>query len=101
MQTGHRGRRPGLLTRDVLTARNLAFDKTTLTVPAGATVALTFINDDAGVQHNFALYTDSSATTPIFQGRDRDRADHDGLHLHRAGDARGRTSSGATSTRRP
>jgi plastocyanin len=53
---------------DVLTARNLAFDKTTFTVPAGATVALTFINDDPGVQHNFALYTDSTATTPIFRG---------------------------------
>jgi plastocyanin len=53
---------------DVLTARNIAFDKTTLTVPAGATVALTFVNDDAGVPHNFALYTDSSATTAIFKG---------------------------------
>ena len=53
---------------DILTARNMAFDKTTFTVPAGAMVALTFINDDAGVQHNFALYTDSSAATPIFRG---------------------------------
>jgi len=53
---------------DTLTARNLAFDKSTITVPAGATVALAFINDDAGVPHNFAVYTDSSATTAIFRG---------------------------------
>ena len=53
---------------DLLTARNNAFDKTSFTVPAGATVSLSFINDDPGVQHNFALYTDASATTPIFQG---------------------------------
>lgn len=53
---------------DLLTARNNAFDKTSFTVPAGATVALSFINDDPGVQHNFALYTDASATTAIFQG---------------------------------
>jgi plastocyanin len=53
---------------DVLTARNFAFDKTSFTVPAGATVILTFINDDAGVPHNFALYTSSAATTPLFQG---------------------------------
>lgn len=53
---------------DVLTARNLAFDKASFTVPAGATVAMTFINDDPGVPHNFALYTDSSATTAVFKG---------------------------------
>ncbi len=53
---------------DLLTARNNAFDKSSFTVPAGATVALSFINDDPGVQHNFALYTDASATTAIFRG---------------------------------
>lgn len=51
-----------------LTARDLAFDTSTLSAPAGSTVALTFVNDDAGVPHNFALYTDSSASTSIFIG---------------------------------
>jgi plastocyanin len=51
-----------------LTARNIAFDTGTLSAPAGSTVALTFVNDDAGVPHNFALYTDSSASVQIFTG---------------------------------
>jgi plastocyanin len=51
-----------------LTARDIAFDQSTLAAPAGSTVALTFVNDDAGVPHNFALYTDSTAATPVFIG---------------------------------
>ena len=51
-----------------LTARDIAFDKSTLSAPAPATVALTFINQDAGIPHNFALYTDASASTTIFKG---------------------------------
>jgi plastocyanin len=51
-----------------LTAKNIAFDRSTLSAPAGSTVALTFVNDDAGVPHNFALYTDATTATPIFQG---------------------------------
>jgi plastocyanin len=51
-----------------LTAKNITFDTKTITVPAGSTVVMTFINDDAGIPHNFALYTDSSATTRIFAG---------------------------------
>jgi plastocyanin len=31
-------------------------------------VTITFTNNDAGVPHNFALYTDSSAATNIFRG---------------------------------
>jgi plastocyanin len=40
----------------------------TISVPAGSTVVMTFINNDANVPHNFALYTDSKATTRIFAG---------------------------------
>ena len=36
-------------------AANLAFDKSVLRVPAGATVTATLQNDDAGVQHNLAF----------------------------------------------
>ncbi|OGO07454.1 MAG: hypothetical protein A2Y92_02725 [Chloroflexi bacterium RBG_13_57_8] len=45
----------------------MAFDKQTITVPAGASVTMNFVNEDS-VPHNFALYTDSSAATPIFVG---------------------------------
>lgn len=51
-----------------LIARNIAFDKSTITVPAGATVVMTFDNQDSGTTHNFALYTDSTAKTKIFAG---------------------------------
>src|SRR5512136_67218 len=37
-----------------LIARNIAFDKSTITVPAGATVVMTFDNQDSGTTHNFA-----------------------------------------------
>ena len=50
-----------------LTVRNTAFDRTSLTVPAGARVALSFTNAES-MPHNFALYTDSSASTEIFIG---------------------------------
>jgi plastocyanin len=51
-----------------LTAQNMAFDKSTITVPAGAGVTMTFTNKDS-IPHNFALYTDSSARTSIFVGQ--------------------------------
>jgi len=51
-----------------LTAQNMKFDKSTITVPAGSAVTITFTNNDSGVPHNFALYTDASAATAIFRG---------------------------------
>jgi plastocyanin len=51
-----------------LVAQNFAFDKSTITVPRGASVTINFNNKDPGVLHNFAAYTDSSASTKIFQG---------------------------------
>jgi plastocyanin len=50
-----------------LTAQGLAFDKSQMTVPIGATVTINFNNLDS-VQHNFALYQTSAATDPIFVG---------------------------------
>jgi len=49
-----------------LTCQNIAFDKPTLTAPTGSHVVMTFVNNDGSVAHNFALYTDSSATKKIF-----------------------------------
>ncbi|MEN6342251.1 MAG: PQQ-dependent sugar dehydrogenase [Methanospirillum sp.] len=52
-----------------LTAKNIAFSTNSITVPAGSTVTLTFVNNDSGVPHNFAVYTDASAATSIFRGQ--------------------------------
>ena len=51
-----------------LVAKNIAFDKSQITVPAGSHVTIHFDNQDTGIPHNFALYTDSHATTRIFVG---------------------------------
>jgi plastocyanin len=57
----------GAVTID-LVAKNIAFDKSTITVPAGSQVTVNFDNEDSGIPHNFAVYTNSQATTPIFKG---------------------------------
>ncbi len=51
-----------------LTAKNVAFDKSTITVAAGQPVQIKFDNQDAGVLHNFSVYTNKSASQKIFQG---------------------------------
>jgi Copper binding proteins, plastocyanin/azurin family. len=51
-----------------LQARNNAFNRTTLTVPAGATVIVHFDNQDPGIPHNLAVYTSSQAATTLFKG---------------------------------
>jgi plastocyanin len=40
----------------------------TITVPAGKSITVNFDNQDSGIPHNFAVYTNSSATSPIFVG---------------------------------
>lgn len=40
-------------TEVTLTAKNIAFDKTELEVPAGQEVTVTFVNDDGATPHNF------------------------------------------------
>ena len=59
---------PGQSVTINLTAKSMSFDKSTITVPAGASVTMNFDNKDS-IPHNFALYTDSSARTPIFIGQ--------------------------------
>jgi plastocyanin len=49
-----------------ITAKGQLFDKRTLTAAAGQPVVLQFDNQDAGTIHNFALYTNRSATTKIY-----------------------------------
>ena len=81
-----------------LTAQGLAFDKSSITVPAGAQVTVTFNNMDAGVPHNFAVYTDASASTAIFTGPVV-TGPTTTTYTFTAPSTPGRTSSGAISTR--
>ncbi len=48
--------------------RVLGFDTQSLTVPADMPLTVEFDNPDAGVQHNFAIYTSSDLATALFQG---------------------------------
>lgn len=50
-----------------LTAENLAFDRSSLRLPAGAVVALTFDNRDPGILHNVAIYPVGGGD-PVFRG---------------------------------
>ena len=51
-----------------LEASGIAFDTAEIPVRSGGKVEVQFQNQDAGVPHNFSVYTDDSATQPIFQG---------------------------------
>jgi len=51
-----------------LTAQNVTFSLSTITVPAGAHVVVNFTNQDA-MPHDLAVYTDSSARQVIFRGQ--------------------------------
>ena len=56
---------PGTLS---LTARNLSFDKRSLTALPNTQTKLQFTNEDGGVLHNFAIYTNNRATSKVFVG---------------------------------
>jgi Copper binding proteins, plastocyanin/azurin family. len=49
-------------------AANVAFDTNCLAVAAGKPFKIVLDNQDAGVPHNVAIYTDSSASTALFTG---------------------------------
>jgi plastocyanin len=51
-----------------LTAKNIAFNTSTITVPASANVTVNFDNQDSGIPHNFAVYETSAAQSVIFKG---------------------------------
>ncbi len=67
-QRSPRQRLPASTRRSTSRPRTSRSTWTTITVQAGALVTVNFNNMDAGVLHNVAVYTDSSAATPIFQG---------------------------------
>lgn len=51
-----------------IVARDLKFDKRSITASADASVTVTLDNQDAGVLHNIAFYTNSRATDKIAGG---------------------------------
>jgi plastocyanin len=52
-----------------LMAKNIAFNKSTITVPAGANVAAYFDNEDSGTHHKFAVYDSPARSQTILQGK--------------------------------
>jgi plastocyanin len=58
----------GAATTIELTAQNVGFDKSTITVPAGAQITVNFHNKDSGISHYFAVYDSSAMKTTIFRG---------------------------------
>lgn len=56
---------PSTQTVEIAAVPRMKFDKDTITVKAGSQVTLKFTNSDTGVPHNWAAYTDSTASTLI------------------------------------
>jgi plastocyanin len=54
--------------RVTVTAQGLQFDTDRITLPAGAPSTIHFENNDPGIQHNIAIFTDSSLGTNLFRG---------------------------------
>jgi plastocyanin len=66
--TGPTGGGGGEATTQV-TARGIAFDTAEIVLPAGQESTITFVNEDAGIQHNIAIATDSSLSDILFDGQ--------------------------------
>ena len=47
-------------------AKNIAFDTTSFVLKANAQISLTFDNQDAGIPHNLAIFTEENGGTKIF-----------------------------------
>ena len=80
-----------------LVAQGIAFDTDTIDLPADTATTLTFDNKDANTPHNFAIYEDDSATTPLFQGEIVTGPPRSSTSSRRSRPAS--TTSSATSTR--
>lgn len=52
-----------------ISAKNIHFSTACLAAPADTPLTLTFKNEDSGVPHDVAIYTNSSATKVLFRGQ--------------------------------
>jgi plastocyanin len=59
---------PGGPVNVTVVARNLSFDKRTINASPGADMTVVLDNQDSGVLHNIAFYTNRSAATKIYVG---------------------------------
>ncbi len=59
---------PGGPTTIDLVAKDIKFDKRSITAAVGGQVTVNFNNQDAGVQHNVSFYNNKSASQVIFKG---------------------------------
>ena len=67
-EAGGPGGPPGGPVAVRLIAKDLKFDKRTIAASPGASVTITLDNQDAGVPHNVAFYTNNRATQSIAKG---------------------------------
>ena len=51
-----------------LTAKDFAFNTSSITVPAGSHVTVNFDNQDSNVRHNLAVYDSAAMKETIFKG---------------------------------
>jgi plastocyanin len=51
-----------------VTAQNLAFSPTEISLPAGQESTITFDNQDSGIPHNIDIFSDSAYTTSVWKG---------------------------------
>jgi plastocyanin len=59
----------GGTTTATVTAANIAFDTSTIDLPAGEASTIHFVNEDSGVQHNIAIYPSADdLANPLFRG---------------------------------
>jgi plastocyanin len=47
--------------------RTIRLDRSALTVAAGREVRITFVNEDTGIAHNFAIYRDSAFRGKLYE----------------------------------
>ncbi|MFN2590844.1 MAG: cupredoxin domain-containing protein [Actinomycetota bacterium] len=59
---------PAAPTTIQLAAKDLKFDKTELSFPAGSAVEIVFANEDAGVQHNVSVFSEQEPAIAVFTG---------------------------------
>jgi plastocyanin len=51
-----------------ISAQNIAFDKTEISVPAGQPFRIHFVNNDAGIPHNVAIHEGSATGPEVYKG---------------------------------
>jgi plastocyanin len=51
-----------------ISAQNIAFDTTEITVPAGQPFKIHFVNNDAGIPHNVAIHEGSPTGAEVYKG---------------------------------